>query len=290
MAVTPSLSAAERRSLAVALRKAASVLDDEAPADDAVAVLSTSMRAATLADSAPWRLSQPHSETMPWKLLLSQWSLLGPHDQVRLRGVCSGLREGDLTSFLLHQDRSIKYSHLDDYFGFDGDEEVGSVSGDVALDHVHDAYVELRFIRDVQARCAAAEATEFAVAEAMQQLARDGHTPRSYEARQAMRHAMLETFDPGDARIARAAKRLAEMCPGYCAATVAGSFALHRLQARVSPQRALEWKPDDMDIFVQSDAALRRGARVHPPPRRRPRRRGLPCGTRRRCVRLADEF
>ena len=251
MDVAASLGNPERHALATTLRSYAARLDD----GDADAAVTSSMRKLSIAESAPWQLDQPHCEAMPWKLLLSRWSLLGPFDQVRLRGVCSGLCVGDLSSFLLTQCPSVKYTHLDEYFCVEeSGREVGSVDGRTALVMANKAYVELCFVRDLQTRCAAAEARELAVAEEVQ-----GIVParsRSYDERVSALKIVRKTLLPGDPRISKAARRLAGLTgPGCCAATVAGSFALHRLLAVQQPRHALAWKPDDMDVFVQSHAA-----------------------------------
>ena len=231
------LSQPERRALAAVLR----TLADELSTDSDVAALTTGVALASIGEP-PWQLPQPHSEAMPWKLLLCQWWLLGPEDQLRLRAVCSGLHVGELASHFVAQHPGMMYTHLLAGSVDEGD----SVDAPAAFRCARAVCAELRFIRNLQLRCAEAEARELAVHELVQGGARpssghagyNGQVHANAEAKRAVRELLL----PGDPRVVHAARSLAKQSPGYCAATVAGSFALHRLLAQVPP-----W-PRELDI------------------------------------------
>ena len=245
----------ERQALAAQLRCFAAVLEGAE-----VSALAESLQRSSITDDAlardaeEWTLAPPHVEEMPWKLLLSQWWLLEPCDQVALRGACSGLRVGSLASFFLGQHPSIKYSKMP-IQSFEGEHEIDHGLSDefdeLALACARQHYFQLRFIRDLQARCAWAEAKALAVSEILgpERRGEPWHERRSKE------RAVLDTLLPGDPRIVCAARRLAEQCPESCAATVAGSFAAHQLQCVTAPRHGSRWGPQDLDVFVQSSAA-----------------------------------
>ena len=148
------LSNPERRALAAVLR----TLAEELSTDSDVAALTTGVALASI-EEPPWQLQQPHSEAMPWKLLLCQWWLLGPEDQLRLRGVCSGLHVGELASHFVAQHPGMMYTHLLAGCVDPGD----SVDAPMAFRCARAVCAELRFIRNLQLCCAEAEATELAV-------------------------------------------------------------------------------------------------------------------------------
>ena len=119
---------------------------------------------------------------------------------------------GSLASFFLGQHPSIKYSKMQEYFRFEGEHEIAQYEIDhdeAALDCAREHYFQLRFIRDLQARCAWAEAKALAVSEILgpERRGEPWHERRSKE------RAVLDSLLPGDPRIVCAARRLAEQCP-----------------------------------------------------------------------------
>ena len=267
--LSSTLSQPERRALAETLRGLAAEMDDSG-----VVAATAGMAQASIA-APTWELPQPQTEAMPWKLLLDQWWLLGPADQVRLRGVCSGLRAGELSSFFVAQHPSMKFSHCAGQNSFDNNGvEHRSAPPRKVLAGARKLYAELRFIHDLQVRCAKAEAIEVAAHE-LASSRRGCEYPLDPLvvdiARSATMQAIADSLLPSDPRVVQAAQRLKAQAPSYCAATVAGSFALHRLQCQVRPQHVdksafspwvegiagVGWQPEDMDVFVQSDAAYK---------------------------------
>ena len=195
---------------------------------------------------------------------------------IRLRGACSRLRVGSLASFFLGQHPSVKYINMQEHFRFEGENEIDhGMSDKAALACTREHYLQLRFVRDLQARCAWAEAKALAVSEILGPMRRGDHWQR----------AVLETLLPRDPRVVRAARRLAEQCPEHCAATVAGSFAAHQLQCMTAPRRGSMWGPQDLDVFLQSSAAYEEAIQC-----RHARRDGLPPRSRGGPLRLADGF
>ena len=225
----------ERQALAAQLRCFAAVLEGAE-----VSALAGSLQRSSITDDAlardaeEWTLAPPHVEEMPWKLLLSQWWLLEPCDQVALRGACSGLRVGSLASFFLEQHPSIKYSKMP-IQSFEGEHEIDHGLSDefdeLALACARQHYFQLRFIRDLQARCAWAEAKALAVSEILgpERRGEPWHERRSKE------RAVLDTLLPGDPRIVCAARRLAEQCPEVRARVRARVRVRVRVRVRPNP-------------------------------------------------------
>ena len=94
---------------------------------------------------AEWTLNPPHAEEMPWKLFLSEWFLLRPCDQCRLRAVCSGLRIGSLQEYLINEVNRRSWLPLLGHRAAMTAKDAGRIA--------ERTYAELKFLKDLPLAC-----------------------------------------------------------------------------------------------------------------------------------------